>query len=281
MQELAKDFKIYLEQLGYRKSSVQMLPACVNDFLKYHHIINPKKITGEQIESFYRHLLIRPHKRKEGGLSERYINHHIYALKLFFNWLENINRIILNPMSAMQFKKPVSKPREPLSSEEMTKLFRHCASAKETAILHLFYSCGLRKSEGEALNISDIHFKTNLLYIREGKNNKRRAIPITEKVSKDLESYLVHETNISGTKAFLLNKTGTRMKGESYNKILKEILKRSGIEKEISLHYLRHSIATHLLENGLPIERIRDFLGHKHLESTQVYAKVNLKRHGL
>ena len=68
------------------------------------------------------------------------------------------------------------------------------------------------------------------------------------------------------------------MRGDSYNRALKEIIKRSEIEKEITLHHLRHSIATHLLENGLSIEFVRDFLGHSHLEATQIYAKVRAKQ---
>ncbi len=284
MQEIisyVSKFKSYLLELGYGKSTCYMLPNCVKDFLTCRKIKELKTINKNHIQSFYEHLEERPHKKKPGGLSEGYIHHHMYGIKLFLAWLESAGEIKENPISTMTFKKPVSKPREPLSKEETAKLFAGCTSLKETAILHLFYSCGLRKSEGEALNASDIHFKEKLLYVREGKNNKRRAIPMPEKVKSALESYLVNERKTKEEKAFILNKTGTRMKGDSFNKTLKNILRKAGIEKETSLHHLRHSIATHLLESGLSIERVRDFLGHKHLESTQVYAKVNLKRHGL
>ena len=84
------------------------------------------------------------------------------------------------------------------------------------------------------------------------------------------------------TDAFMLNNWGERMQGDTYNKTLKQIIARTTITKEkISLHHLRHSIATHLLENGLSIEYVRDFLGHKHLESTQIYVKVNLRSYEL
>jgi integrase/recombinase XerD len=276
-------FRNYLENVGYSKSTVYMLPECVRSFLS-HATKNPDKITQKEIQSFYVHLNERPHKKKEGGLSEQYINHHVYALKVFFNWLESTGQIKYNPVSVMKFKRPKPNQRQPLTKEEIQTLFKAATTAKETAILHLFYSCGLRRSEAEMLNIKDVHFKKQILYVREGKGAKRRAVPMTARVSKELENYLVlsRESLVmrrEDKEAFIVNKKGNRMRGDTYNKMLKEIILRtqdSGlITKEITLHHLRHSIATHLLECGLSIEYVRDFLGHAFLESTQIYAKVN------
>lgn len=133
-----------------------------------------------------------------------------------------------------------------------------------------------RRTEAVRLNTRDIHFKHQLLYVREGKRAKRRAVPMPVKVSEALEAYYLEErtqVNTKDTDAFMLNRTGTRMSGDSYNRRLKEIAARTAIRREISLHYLRHSIATHLLETGLPVEYVRDFLGHSHLEATQIYTK--------
>ena len=115
--------------------------------------------------------------------------------------------------------------------------------------------------------------------MREGKGAKRRAIPINETVKKELENYFVNERKkinaCTGSEdVFMFNGGQTRMKGDQYNRALKQILRRTEINKETTLHHLRHSIATHLLENGLKIEFVRDFLGHSHLEATQIYAKV-------
>lgn len=274
-----KDFRNYLVQLGYSKSSCYMLPECVKDFCEYHNATDTQELNTVHIQQFYEWLQIRPHKHKEGGLSEQYINHHVYALKVFFNWLEDTGQIEYNPISVMKFKSPKGKPREPLSQNEIKQLFEATESLKEKATLHLFYSCGLRRSEGEALNIQDIHFKKQMLYVREGKGAKRRAVPMTEKVSRELESYYLNEriplTKVKNTEAFILNRVGLRMRGDGYNKVLKSILQRTELNKEITLHHLRHSIATHLLESGLEIEKVRDFLGHGFLETTQIYAKVH------
>lgn len=108
------------------------------------------------------------------------------------------------------------------------------------------------------------------------------------KVKTELESYYNHSRLPSGIEramisdkaclpdrqAFMLNRTNRRMRGDSYNRALKKIIEKTEINKETTLHHLRHSIATHLLENGLGIEFVRDFLGHSHLEATQIYAKV-------
>ncbi len=274
-----KEFKNYLIQIGYSKSSCYMLPECVKDFLR--HAAEPiiGNITTKHVQAFYEWLQIRPHKNKEGGLSEQYINHHVYALRVFFNWQEQTAQLEYNPMSVMKFKSPKQNPREPLTHSEIKALFEAAQTLKEKAVLHLFYSCGLRRSEGEALNIQDVHFKQQVLYVREGKGAKRRAIPMTEKVSKELEIYYLNErtaqAKVKDTEAFILNRVGKRMSGDGYSRVLKNILQRIELSREASLHYLRHSIATHLLESGLEIEKVRDFLGHGFLETTQIYAKVH------
>lgn len=288
---MIEEFRKYLQQLGYSRSSCYMLPECVRSFLRHsdvqcgHRYI--EEITRGDIYAFYKWLQVRPHKRSGRGLSGSYIQHHIYALKIFFKYLEETGEINHNPISVMKFKRPVHPVREPLSKEEIHQLFVSSYSLKETAILHLFYSCGLRRSEAEALNTKDVHFKSGFLYVRDGKGSRRRAIPITEKVSFDMEAYYLQERTdstikVSNTEAFILNQKGQRMCGNSYNKALKAIAARAGITgdtcadpgRSISLHHLRHSIATHLLENGLSLEYVRDFLGHSHLEATQIYVKV-------
>jgi len=281
MQSYVVKYASYLNHVGYGKSAQEMLPVCIKEFFTYHAVKELENITSKEIRVFYEYLQERPCKQKAGSLSESTIYRYVYALKLFFNWLEISGQITENPISAMKFKMPEKKEREPLSQSETKQLFSSCANAKETALLHLFYSCRLRRSEGEALNASDIHFKAGLLYVREGKNSRRRVIPITEKVSTELENYYLAERKSEGETAFMINAKGRRMKGVNCNKIVKKIIKKAGLEKETSLHHLRHSIATHLLESGLKIEYIKDFLGHKQLESTQGYTKVNLKKYEL
>jgi integrase/recombinase XerD len=276
MESIESRFRQYIQQIGYSKGSQYQIPNCIKEFFE---VTNKsfKSITQQDILDFYEYLQTRPLKRRTGALSEAMINHYVFSLKTFFSWLEQTGQIKYNPISNIKFKRPQGNPREPLSQKEIQQLFESAITAKETAILHLFYSCGLRRTEAENLNTSDIHFGKNLLYVREGKGAKRRVIPMNEKVKKELESYYTSERTKVNEEAFILNRTNERMRGDSYNRALKEIIKRSEIEKEITLHHLRHSIATHLLENGLNIEFVRDFLGHSHLETTQIYTSVSTK----
>ncbi len=279
------EFRQYLQEIGYSKGSQKLLSYCVNEFLKHCNTINIEEINPKQIVNFYQHLQQRVHKKTQLPLSEIFISHHLYSLRVFFNWLQCTNQLEANPISNLKFKRPTLKQRQPLSQEEIKELFAQTENLKEIAILHLFYSCGLRRSEAVSLNITDIHFYQNILYIRKGKGAKRRAIPMTFKVSKELEKYLVVERPKDAEKeAFILNAKGERMLGQNYNRILKKLLEKSGIyhlKSNISLHHLRHSIATHLLENGLSIDFVREFLGHSGLETTQIYTKVNLKKYSL
>ena len=276
--EIVKDFKQHLERLGYSKTSLQMLPSCLKDFLEY----NTKavaEITSADILNYHQHLQERPNKKRPGGLSESYINHHIYALKLYFGWEEEKGNITENPISSLEFKAPTSPPREILTQEEIKELYESCETLKEKAVLNLFYGCGLRRIEGEKLNLKDVHFRSNLLYVREGKNSKRRAVPMSEKVKEELKNYVLKERKAKEEEqAFIINKIGKGQCGYGLNRLFKELVSKTQISKEVSLHSLRHSIATHLLESGLPIENVRDFLGHKHLESTQIYTRVNKKQ---
>jgi len=277
-----EQFKIHLERLGYSKSSQSMLPACVAEFLSqleekgiYHlHNIQPG-----HIQTHYEYLTQRPNKRKPGGLSSRMITHHLYAIRLFLNYQEQIGNIAENPISGLYFPQPESKEREILTTEEIKQLYDISETYREKAIIGLFYGCGLRRNEGVALNVKDISFNSSLLYVREGKGNKRRVVPINEKVKDDFKNYLYNERfAMTNETAFITNGRGKRTSGNSYNITIKALIQRAEIPKEISLHNLRHSIATHLLENGLSVEYVRDFLGHKHLEATQVYTRISKKR---
>jgi integrase/recombinase XerD len=278
IETIVKQFRIHLEILGYSKSSVQMFPNCVKEFLEFTR--KPiEEIEPQNITTYHHHLQERPNKRRPGGLSESYITHHIYALKLFFTWQQEKGAIIENPISSLEFKAPTSKPREILTQEEIKQLFTATKSLKERAVLALFYGCGLRRTEGEKLNLKDIHFRSNILYVREGKGSKRRAVPLSPRVKTELWNYAINERlAVEEEAAFITNRIHKRTRGSSYNNILKTILDNAGIQKEITLHCLRHSIATHLLESGLSVEYVRDFLGHKHLESTQIYTRVKNKQ---
>jgi integrase/recombinase XerD len=147
------------------------------------------------------------------------------------------------------------------------------------------YGCGLRVSEMVQSNIEDIRLKESILIVPRGKGNKRRTVPMSTGVTKELSDYFFNERihyNATVQKAFMVHSRGGRMQKYTFNKILQKLIKRTKNkeiqEKQISIHNLRHSIATHLLEQGVPLEQVRQFLGHSQLESTEIYTRVSQKQ---
>lgn len=285
-QLLLRDFRLYLERLGYHKSSQRNLPSNLQEFF---HWLEAKGITAlgsiksGHIIDYHQYLQERPNYTRFGGLSSSIIHQHLYALKTFLKYQEVCGNIGCNPFSVLSFGKATHAARRILSKTEIATLYSCCETLRDRAILGLFYGCGLRKSEVISINISDIHFKSQLLYVRSGKGGKRRVVPFTDPIKEDLRDYYLEErskyiqsTTTDNQKAFILNNRGDRMR--SYWVRLKSLTKRAGLPYEISLHHLRHSIATHLLEGGLSIEQVRDFLGHRYLESTQIYTRVTAQQ---
>jgi integrase/recombinase XerD len=282
-RDLLRDFCLYLERVGYNKGSQTALPSCVQEFfhwLEQRGIHTLEQITPELIRKHYDYLGERPNHNRGGNLSDSMINHHIYALKTFINYQQESGNMCTNPFSVLNFPKVTCPPRQVLVLEEIKTLYQVCENMRDRAILGLFYGCGLRRSEGIKLNIIDINFKGQLLYVRSGKGKKRRVIPMAEQVTTDLQNYYLYERSLyvreitrDNQSAFVLNNRGDRML--DYWKRLKYLVKQAGLPKHISLHHLRHSIATHLLESGLSIEQVRDFLGHSYLESTQIYTRIS------
>lgn len=276
---IVQKFKTQLERLGYSKTSILMLPKCVKEFLEVQKIKTLTDITPEQIQKHHEYLQTRPNKRRPGGLSESHINHHIYALKTFFKWLEAGGEIQINPISGLEFPSPKTKPREILSQDEIKALYNQCETYRERAVLSIYYGCGLRRTEGIKLDLKDLHFRTGLLYVREGKGAKRRVVPMSKQVKNDLQTYAYKERKAKPNEtAFLIGHTGIRINENTASKTLKTLLEKAEIKREITLHSLRHSIATHLLESGMSLEDVREFLGHSHLESTQIYTRISKKQ---
>lgn len=279
-KKLHEEFIIYLKTLGYSDSTVNQLPRHVKEFLyrqeKYRDRITT--ISAGDILNHYEYLQTRPSQTKPGGLSSSMISSHIFALRIFFKWLEETGVITSNPISGLNFPNPEYNHRTALTKEEIQQLYEATETYRDRAMLGIFYGCGLRRSEGEKLNTEDIKLKEKILIVREGKGQKRRVIPLAEGVKKDFENYYNQERskyNFKEESAFMLNNKGRRMNRDNYVWRLKYLLKKSGIKQSVCLHQLRHSIATHLMEQGMSLEKVRDFLGHKHIDTTQRYTHVN------
>lgn len=288
-QIAVKNFYQTLVNLGYNQASSQNGQHIVEDFLssiEQQNIVKLNDIQTEHIEQYYKYLQQRPNKTKGGTLHPKTIHSHIRYLNHFFDQQQQYGEIIQNPFDSFIYNYPKIKDKERLvlTLNEIKQLYRKTENLLEKAVLSLAYGCGLRAGEIERLNLEDVDFRSRILIVKRGKGNKRRVVPLAGKVLEDLENYYFNERIYIESlekEAFLLNKRHARFREYCGNYILKSLIKRTKnknlIQKidDISLHNLRHSIATHLLEQGMPLEKVRDFLGHYHLETTEIYTHIN------
>ncbi len=283
-------FKEWLEILGYSHHTVYSAPLQVRELLNWlgdrmadkTSITQVTQITQNDVEEFLEYFKNRPNKRRSGGLSIAHINKQIEAINLFFTYLKTTGEV----PTKIKLKRLQSKElpnHKVLSRDEIEELYAltevNLLGQRDRTILSLYYGCGLRKSEGLSLEVSDVLFERKLLYVRKTKNRHERYVPMTSRVMEELEDYiyyvrpLLYDDNKS-TERLLLSERGLPLSGESLACRLKLLQTRTKKGQATGLHSLRHSIATHLLEAGVDMDNVALFLGHRTLDSTQVYTHL-------
>lgn len=294
-RKIAQTFYQYQKRLGYVPNSYQARFNYLNEFLSWLECkgnTDVTSVTAQEINQYYQYISDRPSKKDGGALSPKTTHSHMRILRDFFEMLLQDEQIKINPTSILKFPYPkeTSNERNVVTQEEIKQLYEVAETAQEKAILSLAYGCGLRASELQNCNIEDIKLREKILIVPKGKGNKRRVIPMSNGVVKDLSNYYYNERealtqgrdyklNASNQNAFMLHSRGGRMMDDTYNKHLKILIERTENEtikeKQITIHCLRHSIATHLLEQGIAVEQVRIFLGHSQLETTQIYTHIS------
>jgi len=290
-RDLSDRFYQYQKRLGYVEETCNTRRLYINEFLSWLEQkgqLEIQQVQPYEIQSYYNYISERPNKSEPGVLSQKTTFGHMKTVEHLFTMLQSEREILINPISTLKFPYPRQESeRQVLTQEEINELYEVCESSWERSILSLAYGCGLRVGELEQMNIEDIRLREKILIVPKGKGNKRRVVPMSSGVVSDLSDYYFNEriylTDGRDYKpkddAFMLNTRGGRMREFTYNKYLKRLIERTENktikEKEISIHNLRHSIATHLIEQGIPVEQVRQFLGHSQLETTQVYTHIS------
>jgi len=211
-------------------------------------------------------FLLRIYKQKK--YKQKSVYNLILALKSFLRFLEKdeLAKTLKLP------KIPKTLPKA-LSKEEIKKLLNNCKNEKEKLILLLLYSTGLRVSELANLKLEDVDLKEKFLIVRGGKGKKDRIVPLNDKIVELINSYL--SSRKKNSEYLISNKFGNKISTVYLEKVIREIGKRIGIK--VTCHMLRHSFATHMLENGADIRVIQEILGHERLSTTQIYTKITTK----
>ena len=289
---LLQDFKDWLDVLGLSTSMQKNYPAQLCEFFYYleqNGINHLDYIQDHHIRSYYTYLKERPNKVRGGGLSSSYLNNHLQSLQKFREYLKKHGKRPFN-LPIKREKETVEEKLKYCTQAEIKQLFKACDyshtsskfRARHKALLVCLYSCGMRRNEVVNLQVSDILWDKERIYVRKGKNYKERFVPINHYNLQILEDYVFDARldfkNATESEYVFISVRSTKISGATIEIDLKQLIKATGNkqlqENNITPHTLRHSIATHFLQAGMKIEDIQQFLGHSSLESTQIYTHI-------
>lgn len=291
---VCNEYAVWLNTLGFSGGLVYDYKFRVRDFFEWLQTKNINAvnlINQKHIENYFEYLQTRPNKRRKGGLSVAHLNHNFMAIDKLLEFLHQMN-LQTAPIPTNFRIKPDKQERinkiKPLTQEEINILqahieetyshypFKHREKKHEQLklIFALYYGCGLRRGEGYKLTSNDIDFDKKTIFVKQGKNYKDRIVPMNAGVYNTLQHYIYNFRNLLKLPHKRLFITDTYTLNVSLRELQKVCNNESIQSKHLTLHLLRHSIATHLLQNGMSIESIALFLGHSSLESTQVFTHL-------
>jgi integrase/recombinase XerD len=266
-QEIAgfQDLCLQLEKrmliTGKSMSTLTNYMRCVAH-LSLHFQSLPTHLTQDQIED-YLYIL------KKRGAAESFFKHTVYGLRFLFRVVGLPDRAIKLPVLKANLKLPVV-----LNQKEVQELLQAPILLKHRVLISILYGCGLRCQEVRKLQIQDIDFERNMMHIRQSKGKKDRYVPIGRLLMNEIKNYLMQDKPVK----WLFN--GKNFKGYSpqgVQRAIREAQRKTLIQKRITPHTLRHTYATHLLEQGLDIVSIKELLGHSHIQTTMIYLHVVMK----
>lgn len=252
----------YLEDNRYSVRTVDSYLSQLELFFKFYNEKRPLEINHDEVTDFISNFIIT------NGFSASYQNQVISAIKLFYE-LSGKSRIIPQILERPRRSRALPKV---FSKEEISRILNSTRNNKHKLLLWMIYSCGLRRSEVTNIKLSDIDRDRNILHIREAKGGVDRIVPVSEKVWIKLDEYI---DGYSPRYYLFEGQKGERYSVESVYNVFKKALKNAGINKEVGVHSLRHSYATHLHESGLDIRYIQELLGHKSTRTTEIYTHVS------
>jgi site-specific recombinase XerD len=263
-KSLLNNFYKYLRGKRYSKSTLDSYVFFVADFIEFHNKKEISELCNRDVELYVETIFI---ERKYSISTQRLFTS---ALKLF---------ILFEPstkINDLELTRPSKSRKLPIviSQEEIMTILKQTPNIKHKAIIALLYCCGLRISELLNLVIADIDIDRKQLFIRESKGRKDRYVGLADSFLPLLSNYL---TSYRPKYYFVEGVNNKKYSAESIRKFLKKSCFNAGIKKRVTPHTLRHSYATHLLENGVDIRHIQSLLGHSKPETTMLYTHIRRK----
>lgn len=233
------------------------------------------------------HILLRLEALRTQGISARTIARHISSIRSFHQFLLREKLTETDPTIHLEMPQIEQKLPKILSIEEVDMLIGAPNRSKpqgvrDVAMLELLYGSGMRISELIGLNLEDVHLTMGFVRVF-GKGGKERIVPLGKSAISAIDAYLQNarsklQGNYPKTDAFFINQRGKRLTRQGCWKLLKEHATKANIQKEITPHTLRHSFATHLIENGADLRAVQEMLGHADISTTQIYTHISKSR---
>ena len=271
-------FDKYEDYLNYEKNfSKHTVSAYLRDVKVFEKFLaqNDCNISNEINYSFIRQWIV---SLSEKSYSKTSINRKIASLKSYFNFLVNIDIIESSPLKGHKNLKSSSKIVIPFSEDEIMQVFENFNDSKisdrDKLIIEIFYSTGLRREELINIKIQDIFLKEGLIKIL-GKRSKERLVPILPSLSKNLKNFISNNNN---SKYLFETKKLKKISVSTVYRLINKYFRLVSSKVKVSPHVLRHTFATHMLNNGADINTIKEILGHSSLSSTQIYTKIKLPK---
>lgn len=263
-QDILTRYKEKLIIKRYSSSTIRSYCSLFGRFLNWAHDIDPITLSSDDVNNFILHHI------KESNLSATLQNQYINAIRFFYNEVENKPRHLMNPERPKRDK----KLPEVLSVEEVQQLISSTENIKHKCILSLIYGSGLRISEAVLMKITDIEINRRMVKIRSGKGKKDRYSILSEKFLILLQSYL---EQFNPKEMLFEGQNGGLYSTRSIQAIFHAACRKAGIRRKVSVHTLRHSFATHLLERGTDLRYIQNLLGHSSSKTTEIYTHITQK----
>ncbi len=277
-ESIINEFKQYLEfERGLSQNSIF---SYISDITKLDRFLNKdKKNIVESTHQDITNFLREENRRK---ISNRTKARVIASLRQFYNYLEHLKLIVTNPMEKVESPKLEKHIPDFLTQKEIKKLFNvfdtdNYLELRDKAMFELLYSSGLRISEACNLKISDVDMKEKVIHVH-GKGDNIRLVPLGEVAMDILQTYFKKSRSIilgsNYSDNIFVSKKGSALNRKSAWRLLKKYIDRAMIHKNITPHTLRHSFATHLLQNNADLRSVQELLGHIDISTTQIYTHV-------
>ncbi|MDA3899817.1 MAG: tyrosine-type recombinase/integrase [Spirochaetes bacterium] len=248
-----------LKAKGYSRRTIKAYTACFTDFFNSNNG-NIDQMSQDDIVGFLS-------EKSDSNISASYQNIYVSAVKFYY---EKVCSCRVSKITIPRRNKDKKLPQV-LSENEVQQIFAEVSNNKHRAILFVIYSSGLRISEAINLTLNDIDSERNCIHVRGGKGRKDRNTLLSQKVLEILREYY---KEYRPGKYLFEGQTGGKYSTRSIQNIFKHAVKKAGITKPVSVHTLRHSFATHLLEQGTDLRYIQKLLGHSSSKTTEIYTHV-------